>query len=821
VDPLLERVRQILTKMAMQPHISFKADLVPLFRQILLRRGGENWVRVPAVAPWPSKTEWRTASFRVLEKDQGFQIQAEYPRLHWLGTQADLFDDAVVGLRSKANYPEPGDPFLAKSIGLPSYTGTGQREAVRALLQAPTNLTLIANLPTGAGKSLLAQLPPILTDDGRLTLAIVPTVALAIDQAERMAALFRHHDPDWNGPALAYHGGTSGEARLAIIQAIRRGGQRILFTSPECATGSLRLPLEEAANHGLISHLFIDEAHLVIGWGNGFRPAFQLLPALARRIRELVPPETLRVTLASATLTQATTQALRQLFSQSGRPLLVSAVHLRPEPRYAMFHCASEEIRSQRVREAIRCAPRPFILYVTRPVEAIEWVAELKAEGYRRVDAFHGKTPPGDRERIIQAWQGNQLDGIVATSAFGLGMDKNDVRSIVHATLPESVDRFYQEVGRSGRDGLASASLLLFTNNDVRQAEGMASDTLIGDDNGYTRWSLMINKAISDAETPDLHWVDLGLVPPHLNVESAENCRWNIRTLNLMARAGLIELVALRQGDRQILDSDSMDLGERDLFAAIRILEPGHHLPQFFSQHMASARSEMHRATDEGFQRMRTVAYGKQEISEALCATYSFIQAEGWAPVTSCCGGCSQHWENRTTSQGFSPPYVPRLERFKALPFPERLLANLPMVAPNILVVAVSTDRPYGESLKKLFDALSGTMRFHTMALERHCGEQIRRLVAEYLRDETDSPVFLDSFDSAIAGDRTGGHQEVRILVWGPDSPPIPTGVWLTKCKLQVMVVPSSIRDAQQPGRHLIDTYAHVHIDDFLDRLTL
>ena len=188
---------------------------------------------------------------------------------------------------------------------------------MRALLHLPEGHTLIANLPTGSGKSLLAHLPPLIEQEGQMTLAIVPTVALAMDQAARMRELLRQRFPYREFPPLAFHGGLTKEERSQVHQAIRQGTQPILFASPEFAVGSLREGLEQAASEARLHRVFIDEAHLVIGWGNGFRPAFQLLPALVRMLRSRASHDGIRVVLASATLTDTTLRDLRQLFGRA------------------------------------------------------------------------------------------------------------------------------------------------------------------------------------------------------------------------------------------------------------------------------------------------------------------------------------------------------------------------------------------------------------------------------------------------------------------------------------------------------------------------
>lgn len=111
--------------------------------------------------------------------------------------------------------------------------------------------------------------------------------------------------------------------------------------------------------------------------------------------------------------------------------------------------------------------------------------------GLRRLATFDGGTPDRERQRIILEWAANRLDGIVATSAFGVGLDKTDVRTVIHATIPETLDRFYQEVGRGGRDGKSSVSLLVFDDTDWALPERLAKPKIISDELGFSRWKAM------------------------------------------------------------------------------------------------------------------------------------------------------------------------------------------------------------------------------------------------------------------------------------------------------------------------------------------
>ena len=171
---------------------------------------------------------------------------------------------------------------------------------------------------------------------------------------------------------------------------------------------------------------------------------------------------------------------------------MVSSVHIRPEPQYWISREDDDRLKEDKVLEVIRHAPRPVILYVTKRADARTWCKRLKAEGYKRVDMFHGETPDVDRDRIIGAWSRNEIDLIVATSAFGVGIDKSDVRTVVHAAVPETVDRFYQEVGRGGRDGAASGSLLIYSAKDLGVAERIGTPSLISEELAFERWDAMV-----------------------------------------------------------------------------------------------------------------------------------------------------------------------------------------------------------------------------------------------------------------------------------------------------------------------------------------
>jgi superfamily II DNA/RNA helicase len=182
-----------------------------------------------------------------------------------------------------------------------------------------------------------------------------------------------------------------------------------------------------------------------------------------------------------------------------------------------------------------------LLLYVSRRKHAEYWAACLREEEQiRRVAFVHGGSE--DREGVVERWRLNQLDIVVATSAFGLGMDKGDVRAVIHACVPETADRFYQEVGRGGRDGRASLSLVVYTDEDLDDAARLNRERIISAKRGLERWETMRATATDVPGRDGVTRIDLRARPSDVPSDSEANLAWNLRTLNLMARARLIEI---------------------------------------------------------------------------------------------------------------------------------------------------------------------------------------------------------------------------------------------------------------------------------------
>ena len=575
-SPSIERLRIALTE---KPQRASPLDLAVLLRQSLryehARRGYAVSPTILVAHPcFGAFDKWGQVSMRTMPATDGCYVTALAWRPHWLiqhdDRGVDVFANSESICREFNATGSEGDPFLT-SVGRNSYRSRGQRAAVRAALSTPPGGTLVVALPTGEGKSMIFQLAQnvgfVGADhaEGRgVTLVIVPTVALGVNHEKEAVDICGLSKP------LAFQGGNDFQNGI-IAERITDGSQGLCFASPEAACGRLRDPLHCAAEAGHLRAMVVDEAHLVDQWGTGFRTEFQELSGLKGELIAAAPPaQRMRTLLLSATLTNSSLETLRTLFGIEGQFESLAAVQLRPEPDFWVAPAASEKKRIDQIVEALHHTPRPAVLYVTEVAEANAWHDRLIDAGFRRLRKLHGETSRAKRESIVADWRDGLLDIVVGTSAFGLGIDYPHARSIVHACVPETLDRFYQEVGRGGRDGKASLSLIVPTMRDVSMAERINSRQIIGIDRGFERWSTMFGHKLS---LPKGHFAVRidgrpGTDERDIDMFGKANTDWNLRTLALMARAGLVRLLGRpfprirKKGDwlqLEVLDDQHLD----------------------------------------------------------------------------------------------------------------------------------------------------------------------------------------------------------------------------------------------------------------------
>lgn len=632
-------------------------DLAALLRHVLRAAaevGDAGTLEIPAEAPWPgpdscaehgidclpgSSDGWRLISARPWEPD-------------WLDTETDPSAPVLAGRlayeRPRAELP--ADPFFERLTGFDSYRSPGQREVVRALVTLPSDGALIAALPTGSGKSAVAYLDALAQRGEGLTLVIVPTVALAIDQERAFNEILeRRGHASGQRHELAYYGELDDSTRQAIRQRIRSGEQRIVFASPESAVQSLSPALFDAARAGRLRLVAIDEAHIVSEWGADFRPAFQALGALVASLRAAQPEgRDFRILMLSGTLVDDAIATLTALFAAGDGqpPSLVAAPDLRAEPLYWVRDSPDTATREQRMLDAIRHLPRPTVIYTTKVDDAKRLHARIIDSGYRRADLVVGETAAAERRGVITRLRNLEADLVVATSAFGLGVDQPDVRCVVHVCLPETLNRWYQEVGRSGRDDRPSIALLLPASSDRKVAQSLASRRLLSLERGLERWLAMIERA--KTLDGDRYRLPLFAAPTDLPGDNDENRRWNLRLLLLMDRAGIVRLE--REPPPKLAEEATEDEWERAFedaaeHATVTLLTGNHRDPKTWNDRVGGVRSEARGADVDAHGRMLAALEPAPRLCELFASTYTIKNpADGRAltPVPTCagCPGC-------------------------------------------------------------------------------------------------------------------------------------------------------------------------------------
>ncbi len=318
---------------------------------------------------------------------------------------------------------------------------SGQREVIEAVL---ARRDVLAVMPTGSGKSMCYQLPALV--EGGLTVVVSPLIALMRDQVKQMAAA--------GVGAVTLNSQNSDEDNAAAWRALRHGDTHLIYVSPErLAVDGLATRLAELG----VARLAIDEAHCVSQWGHDFRPEYRELRRLRRALGS--PP----VLALTATADEATrNDIIAQLFDAD--PAIF--VHGFDRPNIALRFEAKDQPRRQIEAFLATRKGQSGIIYCSsrKRTEALaEW---LSGKGWRAV-SYHAGMEQESRNRNQDIFQ--QEDGVIvcATIAFGMGVNKPDVRFVIHADMPGSIESYYQEIGRAGRDGLPAATLTLYGMDDM------------------------------------------------------------------------------------------------------------------------------------------------------------------------------------------------------------------------------------------------------------------------------------------------------------------------------------------------------------------
>lgn len=331
--------------------------------------------------------------------------------------------------------------ILKKHFGFDNFR-PGQKETIDALLAGKDTLTV---LPTGAGKSLLYQLPAYLISG---TVVIVsPLLSLMQDQVDRL-----HRQGEKR--VIMLSGQIIGRERANILRNLK--SFKFVFASPEMLDNQNVL---EALKNINVDLLVIDEAHCISQWGPDFRPEYLLLKNIRQQLGK---PVTLMLT---ATATPRIRQDILAKLGIITAQQIVRSVD-RPNIFLAVQQKATQKEKDEELLQLVRKFDGPGIIYFASRKLASQMAEWLSSQTDLNVAAYHAGVATIERFRIQNQFMNNELQVICATSAFGMGIDKNDVRYVIHYHLPSNLENYLQEIGRAGRDGKQSLAVLLYANGD-------------------------------------------------------------------------------------------------------------------------------------------------------------------------------------------------------------------------------------------------------------------------------------------------------------------------------------------------------------------
>lgn len=346
---------------------------------------------------------------------------------------------------------------LQSGFGFSSFR-SGQEAAIRALLNGHDALVV---MPTGSGKSLCFQLPAMLSEG--TVIVVSPLIALMKDQVDALTA--RRISATFLNSTL-----TPTETAFRL-NAMRSGRYRLVYVAPE----RFRNPRFLEAFHDTPLHMLaIDEAHCISTWGHDFRPDYLNLERIVSTL-----PAHVRIVAVTATATDSVRQDILQHLGLgcNGRqpPEVFVTGFARPNLRLNVTRATSQADKLERVLKILETFRTGIIYCATRrAVEKVE--ALLQPHGYR-VTAYHGAMEDEARTRVQDAFMHGTIPIVIATNAFGMGVDRPDIRFVIHWDVPGSVEAYYQEVGRAGRDGAYAWCELLFSPADIHTQEFFITST--------------------------------------------------------------------------------------------------------------------------------------------------------------------------------------------------------------------------------------------------------------------------------------------------------------------------------------------------------
>ena len=319
-----------------------------------------------------------------------------------------------------------------------------QNEIINSVLSGQDTFAL---MPTGGGKSVCFQIPAMMNDG--ICLVISPLVALMKDQVANLQKR--------EIKAIALTGGIRSEEMIDLLDNCQFGNYKFLYLSPERLQSDWIL---ERIKNLPINLITIDEAHCVSQWGHDFRPAYLKISSLKTHFP--------KVPFLALTAT-ATPKVKEDIINELGLhdPQIFEKSFARENIAYMVFEV---EDKLFRIEQILKKNPQPSIIYVRNRKSCLDVSAQLQSLGFKAT-YYHGGLSSKEKDKNMQLWMNEDVQVIIATNAFGMGIDKANVKTVIHIQLPENLENYYQEAGRAGRNGEKAFAVLLTSPSDILQTE--------------------------------------------------------------------------------------------------------------------------------------------------------------------------------------------------------------------------------------------------------------------------------------------------------------------------------------------------------------
>jgi len=319
-----------------------------------------------------------------------------------------------------------------------------QKEIIDSVLEGQDTFAV---LPTGGGKSICFQVPAMMKEG--ICLVISPLIALMKDQVMNLQKR--------DIKAIALTGGIHTEELIDLLDNCQYGNYKFLYLSPERLQSDWIL---ERIKNLPINLIAIDEAHCVSQWGHDFRPAYLKISELKKHFPK-IPFLALTATATPRVIEDIRTQL------ELKNPNHFQQSFERKNIAYMVFEVEDKLYRTEQI---LKKNPQPSIIYVRNRKACLNMSSQLQSLGFTST-YYHGGLSAKEKDKNMQLWMSEQAQVIVATNAFGMGIDKDNVKTVIHTQLPENLENYYQESGRAGRNGAKAFSVLLYNNSDAIQTE--------------------------------------------------------------------------------------------------------------------------------------------------------------------------------------------------------------------------------------------------------------------------------------------------------------------------------------------------------------